>query len=130
MNEIFSFRPKESEGLPHLIVSDGVTAKIASVIPAPSPARCTVVSEVNSRSSTGQPDLQDCVERSLSPERYVSAGQQAAGSQTHLGIRQHPFEFIIADESNTCFDRVSNNERAATRIEPCDSLRLNGSLEY
>lgn len=42
--------------------------------------------------------------------------------QTHLRIRQLPFEPVITDESNTSFDGVSYNESGATGIKTSDPL--------
>ena len=42
--------------------------------------------------------------------------------QAHLGIRQLPFESVIADESNTGFDGVPYDESGATGIKTSDSL--------
>ena len=62
------------------------------------------------------------MERSLSPERHQHRSPRRAGSQTHLGIRQYPFESIIADEPNTSFDRVAHDERGAAGVKSGDSF--------
>jgi len=85
------------------MVSDGVTAKIASVIPAPRPA---FPEKSSTRMFQGpkrakEAHLTGFVLRSLYPSRlYEFEGTDGDESMTHFRVGQLLFEVLIGDESH------------------------------
>lgn len=99
----------------HLIVSDGVTAKIASVMPAPSPATQTI-------------------NISLSPPSDASPAKKRTQKTPRcrnlaLRIRQFTLEVIIGQEPNTRFHRVSNDKRCTSRVEAREAATLDSLFD-
>jgi hypothetical protein len=127
VNKLRSAGTKKSDKEPgskliesHLIVSDGVTAKTASIIPAPNPALKTQTSDMaQKRSACTRTHQQGSLARSL----YPHSGQNKHSRpddppvRTHLGIRQHALEMVVANEPHAGLRRVSDHKRRASRIQ-------------
>ena len=112
----------------HLIVSDGVTAKIASIIPAPSPAKVHIPRSqqvLTCKSSTGATYRQDCAVQRPSPGRDAVIFRLAGTSRaaTYIGICESMLEMVIRDEPHSRLGCISNDKRGTPRIESANTLR-------
>lgn len=110
MDKLVKFDIKASKKLTHLIVSEGVTAKTASTIPAPKPA-----SKLRGALTFPWISIQKQPFHSIPTEEAIE-------TPTHLRIGKHPLKMIIAHESYSSFDGVAYYERHAARIKPCYSF--------
>jgi HPt (histidine-containing phosphotransfer) domain-containing protein len=90
--------PCSSSGT-HLIVSEGVTAMIASIIPAPKPANIDLGAE------------------SLPWIVHELMTASASCGMTHLVVLEHRFELIISGEPHTGLYCVPDDDRRTSRIQ-------------
>ena len=110
---------REGEGA-HLMVSEGVTAKTASIIPAPSPAS-------RLRGADTLPSSTPVRASAIMP---VSLAQEERAA--HLSVRERVFEVVVRDEAHARLHRVActappsmsvgksgRMRRAHRRPEPC-----------
>ena len=95
------------------MVSDGVTAKIDSVIPAPRPAfpEKSLIRMFESPKRAKEAHLTGFVLQSLYPSRlHEFDGTNAEESMTNLRVGQPPFEVIIAGEPHPSLEGVPNHQ--------------------
>ena len=82
------------------MVSEGVTAMMASNTPAPRPAS-------SDRGAVSLP--------------YTMLSATSTCRPTHILILEHRFELVISRESDSSFRGISNDHHAAARIEPSET---------
>ena len=106
------------------MVSDGVTAKMASVIPAPRPAELKEV-RFSERNKGPKPTNKAprCTDFALRITLYQIDRRKKG---TYISISQLLLEKVIADKPHTCLDRVAYDEGCTSRVQPCETLVFDG----
>lgn len=128
----------------YLMVSEGVTANTASVIPAPRPAaneselafdltRCrTRYIPTRLRGALSLPYKETTIRYLYTDldrddghcdySSRTSSTETQGNKETHIRIGQHRLVLVVTQEPDSCLDCISDNECGTSCVEPSDTL--------